>query len=245
MKHVALYVSKENLEKHQNLFNSPTFTKVLNELNIESLGSPKRTDIVSIVHLPNDEFGGIPVTETTKLMDFGSKAQIVLKHYEIGTDIGEVVQIWVKEENDVIFKEYSGDKLLVEHIEEELYDVYQDFLDVSQVSDALPNSLIQPAYDPASCLLEGSCCYFEGKRYEHCGHKCGIYEVAGGGTPINAIDSCCKTHDIEIRGKKGKDRCQPHKNFIKCTNNLSGPGYHTIRNGIRIDAGIHLCGWIG
>lgn len=36
-----------------------------------------------------------------------------------------------------------------------------------------------------------------GKKYNHCGQKCGDGATAtdGGGTPINSIDSCCRAHD--------------------------------------------------
>jgi hypothetical protein len=32
-------------------------------------------------------------------------------------------------------------------------------------------------------------------RYNHCGPGCGDYGPLGGGTAINAIDSCCRAHD--------------------------------------------------
>lgn len=115
-----------------------------------------------------------------------------------------------------------------------------DYLKVPEVTEEHEETLVEIQYDPLSCTRNGSCCFFEGKRYEYCG----IYEVAGGRTAINAIDTCCRQHDIDIRGKKGIARCAPHRKFLDCTKGKKGPGDTTIRNGIRYDALDSGCGWM-
>lgn len=94
---------------------------------------------------------------------------------------------------------------------------------------------ITPFYDPASCIIEGTCCTFEKQTYQHCGKYCGSWENAGGGNAINELDRCCLTHDACLKSgnKKGKERCVCHDDFLDCAANKTGPGDTTIRNGIR------------
>jgi hypothetical protein len=55
------------------------------------------------------------------------------------------------------------------------------------------------------------------RDYNHCGSGCGDGLAEGGGTPINAIDYCCRSHD-RCWSNFGKwDRCCD-KNFVDCAN---------------------------
>jgi len=55
-----------------------------------------------------------------------------------------------------------------------------------------------------------------GKKYHHCGLKCGDGKNAidGGGSTINSIDSCCKTHD-SCYSSKTKNACCDKK-LVNC-----------------------------
>ncbi|MGN1400158.1 MAG: hypothetical protein ACI4XL_01505 [Bacillus sp. (in: firmicutes)] len=67
----------------------------------------------------------------------------------------------------------------------------------------------------------------------------------GGGTQINSFDDCCRTHDIQIKGKKGTDsRCPAYKNFMNCTSGKTAPGDTTMRTGIQYEALANGCGLI-
>ncbi|MGM0943299.1 MAG: hypothetical protein ACQEWU_20460 [Bacillota bacterium] len=241
MNKVTRFIPSIEKGKYEEIFTKAAFTEILDELN---LGEPQNTDIVEITE--SDEKG--TVTEINKLLDYGNKAQVILKQYEakLGdkTDTGVVVQLWVQNDDNVVVREYVNGELNLEQTVEEVHHVYKDYVKVPEVAEEHVELLAETMYDPASCIKTGSCCYFENQRYEHCGETCGRYHNAGGGTPINAIDRCCRTHDTEIRGKKGADRCKPHRNLINCMDGLKGPGDTTIRTGIRWDAFWNGCGLI-
>jgi len=238
---VSRFIPSHEKEKYESVFAKSTFTNVLNELN---LIEPKKTDIVKITQ--SAEQG--TVIETNKLLDFGDKAQVILKQYEAKlddqTDTAEVVQVWMQNANNVVVKEYVNGKLNLEQTAEVVQNVYTDYVKFPEVAEEHEEILAEIMYDPLSCISSGSCCFFEGKRYEHCGQTCGAYNNAGGGTPINSIDNCCRTHDTQILNKSGKERCTPHKNLINCMSGLKGPGDTTIRTGIRADALLNGCGFI-
>ncbi len=188
------------------------------------------------------------VTETNKLLDFGDKAQVILKQYEAKledqTDTAEVVQVWMQNDDNVVVKEYVNGELNLEQTAEAVQNVYIDYVKVPEVAEEHEEILATIMYDPTTCISTGSCCMFEGQRYEHCGQSCGKYNNAGGGTAINAIDRCCAVHDTELQGPNPKPRCTAHKNLINCMSGLKGPGDTTIRTGIRLDALAHGCGFI-
>jgi len=52
--------------------------------------------------------------------------------------------------------------------------------------------------------------------YQHCGKGCGSFKgaIGGGGTPINATDRCCRTHD-KCYSSTRKNRCCD-KDLINC-----------------------------
>lgn len=52
--------------------------------------------------------------------------------------------------------------------------------------------------------------------YKHCGPGCGDNNSWGGGTPVNAIDSCCKAHDRCYSAFGYNDPCCDRE-VIRCT----------------------------
>ncbi|MEC2074420.1 hypothetical protein [Alkalihalophilus marmarensis] len=250
MSQIARFVPRSELKKHEGKFTSSSFLKLMNDLRLSNLGEPV-SDIVKVMISPNDnekDLKNYTLTETNKLLKFGNKAQVILKHYEVQqgkeSEIIEVAQAWIASEEGTVFKEYVAGQLSIETTTDEMHDVYNDYIKIPEIGEEHEELLVEIMYDPLSCIRSGSCCIFENQRYEHCGKTCGIYESAGGGTAINSYDSCCRTHDIQIRGKTGKDRCTPHKNFMSCTKGLKAPGDTTMRNGIRADALANGCGII-
>lgn len=244
MNKVSRFIPSYEKEQYEAIFTQANFTEILDELN---LGEPEKTDIVKITHTGEEIKGSI--IETNKLMSFGKEAQVILKQYEAKlenqTDTGEVVQVWVQNGDNVVVKEYVNGELDFEQSAEELHDVYTDYVKIPEVAEEHEEILAEIMYNPASCIQSGSCCYFEKKRYEHCGQYCGVYNNAGGGTAINAFDSCCKRHDCELQGPMPRiPRCDAHKNFMSCTKNLKAPGDATIRGGIRLKCIADGCGII-
>ncbi|MFD1173268.1 hypothetical protein [Oceanobacillus picturae] len=109
---------------------------------------------------------------------------------------------------------------------EEIHHVYKDYIKIPEVAEEQEKLLVELMYDPTSCIRTGSCCSFEGKRYEHCG-------------PL--IDRSYRTHDTEIKGEKATARCTPHRNLLNWISGLKEPGDTTIRNGIRLDMVKSFC----
>jgi len=76
------------------------------------------------------------------------------------------------------------------------------------------------------CIQNG-CCTFSGVKYKWCGAGC------GSGTPINALDRCCRTHDYCYGSFKSyPDRCACDRNLRSCAANTNDPGKTTLRTGI-------------
>ena len=241
MNKVSRFIPSYEKEQYEDVFTKAAFTDILSELN---LGEPENTDIVKVTYSDEES----TLVETNKLMSFGDKAQVILKQYEAKlenqTDTAAVVQVWMQDADDVVVKEYVNGALNLEQPVELMHDVYKDYVKTPEVAEEHEEILAEIMYDPLSCVVAGSCCYFEGQRYEHCGASCGYYNNAGGGTPINAIDRCCVVHDRELQGPNPKPVCTAHKNLIKCMDGLKGPGDTTIRTGIRADALLKGYGFI-
>lgn len=95
---------------------------------------------------------------------------------------------------------------------------------------------ITPAYNPATCILEGACCEFEDVTYAYCGKYCGYKQDAGGANDgsdhKNQLDACCYQHDVCLADNL-KSTCDCHMDFINCSESVPhSPGFHTIRAGI-------------
>jgi hypothetical protein len=86
-------------------------------------------------------------------------------------------------------------------------------------------------YDDLPCVANGCCTFVERDglklktvKYNWCGAGC------GSGTPINAADTCCRTHDYcygSFTSYPG--RCKCDSNFINCLANTSDPGSSIMR----------------
>ena len=65
--------------------------------------------------------------------------------------------------------------------------------------------------------------------YQHCGKGCGSFKgaVGGGGTPINATDRCCRTHD-KCYSSTRKNRCCD-KDLVNCVAEHKTAAANTIR----------------
>lgn len=139
---------------------------------------------------------------------FGTGTNITLG-YENKVQISNVSAIL---ENQVVEKFY-GRVLSADNKNVLIFDVHKGkvnmlFIDKNegQLEKEIDTSAMHdPAFKPLStkdevikqgvfdfCLKDQY-----GKKYQHCGKKCGEGSTAtdGGGSPINSIDSCCRAHD--------------------------------------------------
>lgn len=83
----------------------------------------------------------------------------------------------------------------------------------------------EPDFEPQvaylDCVWGNSCCTLSGKKYKWCGAGC------GSGTPINALDKCCKFHDnCYSDNKKYPGRCYCDGVLNRCADasNVDGAG---------------------
>ncbi|MBY7141578.1 hypothetical protein KFZ56_00345 [Virgibacillus sp. NKC19-3] len=60
--------------------------------------------------------------------------------------------------------------------------------------------------------------------YRHCGADCGDDGSTGGGTPINSLDSCCRSHD-RCYGNFGYNDCECDQILGDCANGTTDPGW--------------------
>jgi hypothetical protein len=122
------------------------------------------------------------------VMEFGEK---VLKGYEVQTD-NEAILTYETPYNEELKQEYS---------------------EMLQADNELPND---PSYnkeaDRVNVMSVFDFCLAGG--YKWCGKGCGY--ATGGGTPINGVDRCCKTHD-DCYKNYSSDRCSRCDNpLIQC-----------------------------
>lgn len=111
---------------------------------------------------------------------------------------GSLITTFVVEDQEVkevLTTEYDGQ--LDQMIEEELPDNPNYDHDEELLS-------IQAPWD--ICMPGG---------YRHCGSDCGDKGSKGGGTPINPIDTCCRSHD-RCWERYGRWDCQCDRNLINC-----------------------------
>ncbi|MED1107530.1 hypothetical protein [Bacillus paramycoides] len=69
--------------------------------------------------------------------------------------------------------------------------------------------------------------------YKHCGKGCGDGGSTGGGTPINTLDSCCRTHD-RCYNNFGFDDCGCDRDLSRCADNASDPGWWMVSEWARL-----------
>jgi hypothetical protein len=241
---VGQILTEKEKEVHGISLNSEgQFAQVLKSENLD-LGQGI-ADTLAVYYYASDEsskdFG---VKETSELVEFGENLKVILTVFEdLKTQKkGYITKIWKLDGTQLTYKEFNNKDLEYE------YDIAvedQEIL-VKAVTEHFPvykksEEISSLWYDPASCIVKGSCCSFEGKTYQHCGQYCGSWENKGGGAVLNELDRCCLNHDACLMA--GRDRCACHNEFLDCAANKVGPGDTTIRNGIRGAKVLDGCYW--
>ncbi|MFD0768951.1 hypothetical protein ACFQZ1_08515 [Bacillus sp. CGMCC 1.60114] len=111
-----------------------------------------------------------------------------------------------KELEEVASSTHGGYEFLETSVNEELID-NKEFAPFSTVKEE--------GWGIPFCLAGG---------YKHCGPGCGDGLTFGGGTPINAIDYCCRSHD-RCWSQFGENDACCDKNLVSCAkaNRSAGP----------------------
>lgn len=117
-----------------------------------------------------------------------------------------------------------------------------EFLRSATPSDGIS---VQAWYDDIPCMGNGCCIFHEPAwtggplipvPYKWCGAKC------GSGTPINALDTCCRTHDYCYGSFSSYPaRCSCDQNLINCSSGKPGYGPPLIRTAFRIKMNSNNC----
>lgn len=122
----------------------------------------------------------------------------------------------------------------------------EELLDYDIPVDEFPND---PNYSPGEILYDGNitpkwgalcvntCCKFRkygnpfGKlvTYRHCGSNCGTDLGNGGGTPVNALDRCCASHD-SCWANFGSWDCECDRILVSCARNTNNAGSSRVAN---------------
>lgn len=133
----------------------------------------------------------------------------------------------------------NGD-LVVNHAAE----AESDYYDIP--SDEFPND---PNYSPGEILNDdhitpqwgalcvNTCCKFRKYgnpfgtlvTYRHCGSNCGTFGAHGGGTPVNALDRCCASHDACWHNFGSWD-CECDRILVNCARNTNDAGSSRVAN---------------
>ncbi|MFD1608522.1 hypothetical protein [Oceanobacillus luteolus] len=96
------------------------------------------------------------------------------------------------------------------------------------------DGLITPQW---GALCVNACCKFRKYgnpfgtlvTYRHCGSNCGTTGDYGGGTPVNALDRCCASHDA-CWANFGSWDCDCDRNLVNCARNTSNAGSSRVAN---------------
>lgn len=113
----------------------------------------------------------------------------------------------ISQSNDVYGEIYQNDILLIQFFSEEALLLIGNIFGINLLFSEENNSdAITPLAWYDGCAPGG---------YKHCGSNCGDEGKYGGGTPINATDTCCRGHD-RCWSKFGKNDACCDKELLNC-----------------------------
>lgn len=155
------------------------------------------------------------VFDETLVLKFADKAMITYHRISVPTKLKEVVIGGIRKKIDGQDK-FVNLNIFANGLEETEFD-YDGQLEKNFAAE-FPN---EEGYIEGQSLEQVSAqwswpdgCY---PTYKHCGKGCGDNGKYGGGTPKNALDTCCRTHD-RCWANFGTNDCQCDCDFIKCAN---------------------------
>lgn len=197
-------------------------------------------------YLVNDSRYLMLKEEIEKSKDLSEHFNIYGYEFKNDNDISIKETIFVEFENDVIFElskgttESSGvyayfhiddkiKKLTVKNKEitkrSEDLDYSPEFFNFIKINTQESEVTTQNWWE--GCLVFGDPATGY-HYYRHCGAKCGDQPGStGGGTPINYLDKCCRSHDT-CWETYGKDYCMCDRNLAFCAELSIDPGWYMV-----------------
>lgn len=186
-----------------------------NALNINSSFEKKDTEFITLQNILLDNKTRIEITSSPG--DF-SLFSIKVFHLEQENE-GKLYLRFISNLGGEVLannrEEYVGNVLENPN----LFTIYNDM--VSDSIDNLSQISTKAWYSKIPCISKGCCIIKEPLYpgasptipiiYKWCGANC------GSGTPVNSVDTCCRTHDkCYIKNKSYPKRCSCDTNIIKC-----------------------------
>ncbi|UOQ49403.1 hypothetical protein MUN88_04670 [Gracilibacillus caseinilyticus] len=222
------------------MFDHEHFTTILEK---GQLNNRKASDVkhVSFLYSSDEQDDNtFEVQETSKVLEYSDHLKVILSIYEdlLTGKNSRGISLWEFDGHEMTHKEFLNGELTYENTGEmkrnSLQHVVERYTDLPVRTEE--QQTVQAAYNPASCVLSGSCCHFENVTYGYCGLYCGYGHSNGGandGSGIqNDLDACCFSHDFCLWNNV-QSTCGCHDTFLDCsTRTRPSPGDFTIKAGI-------------
>lgn len=152
----------------------------------------------------------------TKILNIAKNIKLAIMTF--GNNVNDsFVQLLVHENNQQNITTYINNKKIASYNQDtpKLNNVFlKEYDEYDYQEDILPQISVP-------CVQNG-CCTFGSMKFKWCGAGC------GSGTPINSLDTCCRSHDYCYGSYKSyPDRCTCDKTLIDCAASTSN-GYKNL-----------------
>lgn len=204
-------------------------TALFNERNFQQIGYKVQYYAQPEDH--SEDKGELVVNQDVRYFKFNEylKVNMIKSYIENSEEARSFLQIILLDQSNSIKKIVTfqngtllgEDRIKSDSIELELPN---DFAELNEEEAKFSTEDISIQALP--CIQDGCCSFrYNGNpfnplvRYKWCGANC------GSGTPVNALDTCCRTHDYCYGSfSKYPARCDCDQNLINCARNTDNAG---------------------
>ena len=206
---------------------STTNEKSLNDIEKEVLNNLERVTEVNYTNFKNidksvkseihfDNSDELYIANT-KILNIAENIKLAIMTFENKIN-DSFVQLLVHNKNQQKVTTYINNKKIASYNQDAptLNNVFlKEYDEYDYQEDILPQISVP-------CIQNG-CCTFGSMKFKWCGAGC------GSGTPINSLDTCCRSHDYCYGSYKSyPDRCTCDKTLIDCAASTSNGYKHLI-----------------